>query len=40
METTIESNDAIEEENIETNYETPAKKKAKGHEKSSPYQRR
>jgi hypothetical protein len=38
METTIEVNDAIEEENVKT-YETPAKKKPKEHKNSSPYQR-
>jgi hypothetical protein len=36
METTIEVNDAIEEENVETNYETPAKKKAKRTQKIKP----
>jgi hypothetical protein len=45
METTIvvndpiEVNDTIEEDNVETTYETPAKKKTKEHTKSSPYQR-
>jgi hypothetical protein len=39
MESNIEVNDTMEDDTIETNYETPAKKKAKEPERSSPFQR-
>jgi hypothetical protein len=36
---TIEANDTMEDDNIETSYETPAIKKQNGQERSSPFVR-